>query len=265
MAAKPRIGKREAAYLAGEDATDVWAQMRSDTRFTRALVKRKDDGEDYPPRLLYLVVAAVLRSIETVPKRRRWKTLQDKVEAYADGQATILEIEQVYKPHRFDASRLVGPTTSAAADEALADALLYLLDDPKTAIEGVRYVTDAMGYVGAVKAGDLANDDIDGDAVWGKLSFQQAKKAHERRLCGLIRDIFGNPYRPVAFDPKWRTEAATGIALKMYDEKMFAAMPILADALEEAGCDSEAILSHCREPGTHVRGCWVVDSVLGKE
>jgi hypothetical protein len=51
----------------------------------------------------------------------------------------------------------------------------------------------------------------------------------------------------------------------MYDFRDFAAMPILADALEEAGCDNPDILSHCRNPGVHVRGCWVVDLLLGKE
>ncbi len=83
-------------------------------------------------------------------------------------------------------------------------------------------------------------------------------------MASLIRDIFGNPFRPVAFDPRWRTEHTVGLAAKMYEDRDFAAMPILADALEEAGCDSETILSHCREPGVHVRGCWVVDLVLGK-
>ena len=65
-------------------------------------------------------------------------------------------------------------------------------------------------------------------------------------------------------DPRWRTEYTVGIAAKMYDDREFAAMPILADAFEEAGCESGAILAHCREPGVHVRGCWVVDLVLGK-
>lgn len=80
----------------------------------------------------------------------------------------------------------------------------------------------------------------------------------------LLRDVIGNPFRPVAFDPRWRSEAAVGIAAKMYDDRDFRAMPILADALEEVGCNSADILSHCREPGVHVRGCWVVDLVLGK-
>ncbi len=68
----------------------------------------------------------------------------------------------------------------------------------------------------------------------------------------------------MAFDPAWRTDAAVGVAAQMYGRRDFAAMPVLADALEDAGCDDEDILGHCRGPGVHVRGCWVVDLVLGK-
>jgi hypothetical protein len=85
------------------------------------------------------------------------------------------------------------------------------------------------------------------------------------RQLEFLRDIFGNPFRPVAFDPAWRTSDSTGIAKKMYADRNFSAMPVLADALEEAGCDSVHILLHCRTPGTHVRGCWVVDLVLDKK
>jgi hypothetical protein len=81
----------------------------------------------------------------------------------------------------------------------------------------------------------------------------------------LFRDIFGNPFHPVAFDQSWRTSAAVGLARAMYESRDFAAMPVLADALEEAGCDRPDVLAHCRDPhGVHVRGCWVVDLVLGK-
>jgi hypothetical protein len=82
--------------------------------------------------------------------------------------------------------------------------------------------------------------------------------------CALVRDIFGNPFRPVAFDPAWRTSTAVGLARQMYDAREFSAMPILADALQDAGCESAEVLGHCRGPGPHVRGCWVVDLVLGK-
>jgi len=95
-------------------------------------------------------------------------------------------------------------------------------------------------------------------------AWDDANKAEDRQQLILARDIFGNPFRPVDFSPAWRTEHTTGIAAKMYDERDFAAMPILADALEEAGCEHPDILTHCREPGVHVRGCWVVDLVLGK-
>jgi hypothetical protein len=81
----------------------------------------------------------------------------------------------------------------------------------------------------------------------------------------LLRDVVGNPFRPVSFDPAWRTSTAVALAQQMYDSRDFAIMPILGDALEDAGCDNHDILAHCRNPqGTHVRGCWVVDLVLGK-
>jgi len=80
----------------------------------------------------------------------------------------------------------------------------------------------------------------------------------------LLRDIFGNPFHPVAFDPAWRTEAVVGLARGAYEDRAFDRLPVLADALEDAGCADAAVLAHCRGPGPHVRGCWVVDLVLGK-
>jgi hypothetical protein len=85
------------------------------------------------------------------------------------------------------------------------------------------------------------------------------------QLAELIREIFGNPFRPVAIDPRWLTETVVALATGIYAERAFDRMPILADALEEAGCDHADILSHCRGDGPHVRGCWVVDLLLGKE
>jgi hypothetical protein len=84
-------------------------------------------------------------------------------------------------------------------------------------------------------------------------------------VCACVRDIFGNPFRPVVFSPEWRTDTAVALARQMYDAREFSAMPILADALQDAGCDNDDILNHARGPGPHVRGCWVVDLVLGRE
>ena len=83
--------------------------------------------------------------------------------------------------------------------------------------------------------------------------------------CHLLREILGNPFRPVALDPAWRTAAVTQLAGAIYEERAFDRLPILAAALEDAGCTSPDILNHCRQPGPHVRGCWLVDLVLGKE
>jgi hypothetical protein len=80
-----------------------------------------------------------------------------------------------------------------------------------------------------------------------------------------LRDIFGNPFRPVNADPVWLTSTVVSLAEGMYAERAFDRLPILADALQDAGCDHPDILSHCRSDSTHVRGCWVVDLILGKE
>jgi hypothetical protein len=80
----------------------------------------------------------------------------------------------------------------------------------------------------------------------------------------LARCVFGNPFRPAAFDPRWLSETAVAVAAGIYAERAFDRLPVLADALEEAGCDHPDVLAHCRGPGPHARGCWVVDGVLGK-
>jgi hypothetical protein len=84
-------------------------------------------------------------------------------------------------------------------------------------------------------------------------------------IAAILRDVVGNPFQSPEFDPSWRTDTAILLAKQMYESRDFGAMPILADALQEAGCENEDILGHCRDASaTHVRGCWVVDLVLGK-
>jgi hypothetical protein len=81
----------------------------------------------------------------------------------------------------------------------------------------------------------------------------------------LFRDLVGNPFRAVTVDSAWRTATVISLAITIYDERAFDRLPILADALEDAGCDNADILNHCRQPGEHVRGCWVVDKILARE
>jgi hypothetical protein len=90
--------------------------------------------------------------------------------------------------------------------------------------------------------------------------------------CSLLRELFGNPFRPVTINPIWLTPAVTSLAQAAYQHRSEPSgqldpdrLAVLSDALEEAGCDDDDILSHLRGPGPHVRGCWAVDLTLGKE
>jgi hypothetical protein len=93
--------------------------------------------------------------------------------------------------------------------------------------------------------------------------------AESSAQCCLLRDIFHNPFQPMpTLNPAWLTwngGIVPTLAQAIYDKRAFNCLPVLADALEEAGCDNEEIMAHCRGPGPHVKGCWVVDLVLAKE
>jgi hypothetical protein len=102
------------------------------------------------------------------------------------------------------------------------------------------------------------------EAEWKAASLPDQFKPILKALVKLLQDIIGNPFRPAAVDPGWLTPTVTGLAHTIYGGRLFDRLPILADALEEAGCDNEDILNHCRSKGEHTRGCWVVDLVLAK-
>ena len=121
--------------------------------------------------------------------------------------------------------------------------------DPTASLQLVGEVAEGVGLFAAIHPPNAGNE--------------QQERCEQTDL---LREIFGNPFRPVTFSPAWWTDTAVALARQMYDSREFSAMPILADALQDAGCDNEDILNHLRD-GTlvHVRGCWVVDLVLGKQ
>ena len=79
-----------------------------------------------------------------------------------------------------------------------------------------------------------------------------------------IRDIFGNPFRPITAGSEWLTPTVVSLAEAIYRDRAFDRLPVLADAIEEAGCDNADLLAHCRGDGPHALGCWAVDLLLGK-
>jgi hypothetical protein len=98
---------------------------------------------------------------------------------------------------------------------------------------------------------------------------QEALQATRQELVPLLRDVIGNPFAELPkVDPawlSWNNATVARLAQQIYDQRAFDRLPVLADALEEAGCSDPSILTHFRHPGPHVVGCWPLDLLLGKE
>jgi hypothetical protein len=86
-------------------------------------------------------------------------------------------------------------------------------------------------------------------------------------LCFLVREIFGSPFRQVKIDPDWLSwngGTVRAASLSIYQDSAFDQLPVLADALEDAGCNDAHLLTHLRSSGPHYRGCWALDELLGR-
>jgi hypothetical protein len=117
----------------------------------------------------------------------------------------------------------------------------------------------AAGAAWAAWAASYERYDI--DSAIAQIEYQTARISWPLGASRL-RCLFGNPFRPITLNPVWliwHGGLLVSMAQKMYDSHDFTDMPVLADALEEAGCQDQDILGHCRSGGEHVRGCWVVD------
>ncbi len=125
-------------------------------------------------------------------------------------------------------------------------------------------------------AAEAAADSLRVVAYWsGRAGYDRAsiesryaaREAERTRQTAAVRCIFGNPFRRAAISAAWlvwNDGTVRRLAEAIYAERAFERLPILADALEEAGCDDAEILGHCRGPAPHTRGCWVVDLLLDR-
>jgi hypothetical protein len=171
------------------------------------------------------------------------RTAVEAAERFADGQIGWEGLTAV-------ARTLPWP---ARADEGAAE----------DACAAARAACAASGWDAATVAFEAA-----GCAVWAACGAVAAAGDAEFGLhCRLLRDLFGNPFRlPPALDPAWLSGndgAVHRLARAIYDTRSFHDMPLLADALERAGCTDPDLLAHCRQPVEHVRGCWALDLLLG--
>jgi hypothetical protein len=176
-------------------------------------------------------------------------------ERSADGLATRKECDLAFKQAEAVALARGRPWQP--------DALTYAM----ASVPGARAATavnatsaaDTAASAAASAAGDTVQDDEYDSTFDRTLLLEHANQAR------LIHDIFGNPFRPVSLDSLWLTFDVQALAKGIYDERAFDRMPILADALQDAGCDNTDVLNHCRDTNqVHVRGCWVLDLLLGK-
>jgi len=241
-------------------------------------------------RKLRLFACACCRRVWHFLSDERSRRAVDISEKYADGLATETERETARAEarealetvrtarYRERPSEYYNPL-DAAADAAYA-AIAFVAFPPSDELNLPRsdfFVSAAGGAANAIaahrlrvaEAGEAAalatdirllREDGGDEAMWNDT------RAREWSLhAGLLRDIFGNPFRLVTIDPSWRTSTVTNLAAAIYDERAFDRLPILADALEDSGCTNADLLNHCRQAGVHVRGCWALDLVLGKE
>lgn len=195
-------------------------------------------------RKLRLFAVACCRRIWTLVgnDRRRLAVL---TEGYADGQ-----VDQAELLTACDEAHDSDWTAGLAFKEAAA------LDD----------IEDAAAYA----AGNAARAAADAATDYPAFSERTAAwiAACQTEFAGqaaLLREVFGNPFRPITVENSWLTATVVALATAVYDDRAFDRLPILADALEDAGCTHADILNHCHQPGEHVRGCWAVDLLLGKK
>jgi hypothetical protein len=199
-------------------------------------------------RKLWLFTVDCCRRIWELFPSEACRNVVDVLERYADGAASEEELE------------------TAAEDGWFSDT------DP-----GYPYDLNTSAYARTViKHAPDAQDGwnaADGAIEWVRAAAIAAgtytPEEELRAQANILRDICGPLlFRSVAIDPAWlvwNNGTVVKIAQAIYDERAFDRLPIIADALEDAGCTDPDILHHCRQSGEHVRGCWVVDLLLGQE
>jgi len=183
-------------------------------------------------RKLRLFAVAVCRRGRSILRSKVTRSALDALEAYADGliDRRTMEQRRAVWYQRFDYPFPISGTWNSALAQAT--------------------ITGAK-----VWASEAAANAVAASGMPQKERVQQAR---------FLKEITGNPFRPIAIDPQWLTSDVLALARGIYEDRAFDRMPILGDALQDAGCENADILDHCRDPnGVHVRGCWVVDCVLG--
>jgi hypothetical protein len=201
-------------------------------------------------RKLRLFAVACCRRVWDLLPDERCRSAFETAERFADGLASLKSIREVRRAalHSYESYSDHDESGRFTGQESAA-----------LAVAGACWTEEEAQYRGL-------DDVVDNCYGLGRLTtgWRNGGRIEYLRQCRDIRDIFGNPFHPLDLAPSWITSEAVAVAHTMYDARAFDRMPILGDALEDAGCADAAILAHCRERVEHDRGCWVVDAMLGR-
>jgi len=212
--------------------------------------------------------------------RRLWSHLTDErsrnaiqvAERVADGLATEEDRKQASRDAQaaWDASLKAAsppvdsPETQAAVRAAIMTGRIWVWD-LEVAAGAICDVLHESAYVASVDVAEACASFI------SQTAGRQVASVECNVQASLLRCVLHNPFHTMSLDAAWLTPTAISLAQAVYAERNLpegtldpARLAILSDALQEAGCASAEILGHCRGPGPHVRGCWVVDLLLGK-
>jgi hypothetical protein len=214
---------------------------------------------------LLVVLAPCRRFIHRLRDPRSLHALDICERLADDGENWEEEVRDVYDDAL--AAAYAEPPGVYCAAACVAGAVCH--PEPTNIGRAAHAVPAVYGYEAAIAAGLISEvgSESEVEKIWSHPIFQSGVELGKRILADITREIIGNPFRPVKLNPEWLTwndGTVRRIAQTIYDERAFDRLPILADALEDAGCDNADILKHCRSGGEHVRGCWVVDLLLGK-
>lgn len=193
-------------------------------------------AEQVSPRKLRLFLVAIVREARRFHKIPAILEALDLAERFADGLIERHRLVAIYERYQ----------------KAWHDTEIPLMLSPDLS-RSVELATRACRLLGGWNAGNRTGSDR--EEYENKLRYRNT----------MLREILGNPFLETHYDPKWTTPTIHNLARGAYDAKDYTTLPVLADALEELGCNQPRLLAHLRSEATHVRGCWALDLVLGKK
>ena len=218
-------------------------------------------------RKLLLFLCACCRRVWDALSDVRSRAAVETAEQYADERATEGALQAAY--HDAERAANVAYFASRLRDVLYpaAQAAWHAVASGSPLLRRAHVVSEVVRAAAAAYAAAGSQDVLAIESV-----AERAANAEERMQASLLRDLFNNPFRLITFDLASRSPNVLSLARTAYEERIMpeglldpSRLAVLSDALEEAGCDNDDLLSHLRGPGPHVRGCWVVDLLLGKE